>query len=388
MSQHDLNIANDSGALVRADLNLALVALGSMQTGPLASLPDTQPNMLVGDVTSGHIIKRNSADADWDYLMPIDQRVIESAAGIDTYAITLVPAVNAYKEGVVYRFKADVANTGPATLNINGVAAWGIQKFIDGAYSDLVTGDIIAHHICLAMADTTASKFILLNPSQLTYNAPGYFSRLVVKNNATTPDTQIDVDADVVVVADGSTQKQLLTINRTINCAGTGADGLDAGALGANTWYYIYVISKADGTQSGLASLSATAPTMPADYTFKKLVGAIRTDASSHFVLFNQFGRYHWNRSLSVVLNAGTHSGYIAIDISDVVPPNAIKAMLGLFSNGASTVSCDGVNPFYTIDTGGATTSGVDIPIITPQTIYYSTAGTCSVQVLGFELDI
>lgn len=72
-----------------------------------------------------------------------------------------------------------------------------------------------------------------------------------------------------------------------ISTAGTGANGLDAGALGASTWYYTYLIS--DGTTTaGLMSLSATAPTMPTNYTYKCLLGTVPTDASSHLMRVNQ----------------------------------------------------------------------------------------------------
>ena len=48
---------------------------------------------------------------------------IASAVGTDTYAITCVPAVTAYTTGDVYYFKADVANTGACTLNVNALGA-------------------------------------------------------------------------------------------------------------------------------------------------------------------------------------------------------------------------------------------------------------------------
>lgn len=167
MSQHDLNVANSDGATVRADLNNALVALGSLQTGAVGSIPDTQPNMIVADTTSGHVLKRNNADDAWDTLFPIDQRILASAAGTDTYAITFAPAINAYVNGVIYRFKADVANSGTCTLNINGVGAWEIQRRESGgALGNLGDNEILANQLVLCLADTTASKFVLLNPSR------------------------------------------------------------------------------------------------------------------------------------------------------------------------------------------------------------------------------
>jgi len=65
-----------------------------------------------------------------------------SNTGSDAYAITVDPAPNDYDAGDKYTFKADVGNTGPATLNVNGLGAKTIKKF--GSSLDLETGDISA----------------------------------------------------------------------------------------------------------------------------------------------------------------------------------------------------------------------------------------------------
>lgn len=46
-----------------------------------------------------------------------------SVVGTDAYAISPTPAVTAYATGDTYIFKADVANTGAATLNVSGLGA-------------------------------------------------------------------------------------------------------------------------------------------------------------------------------------------------------------------------------------------------------------------------
>src|SRR3990167_2065866 len=62
-----------------------------------------------------------------------------SAVGTDAYAITIAPAITAYVTGMKFRFKADVANTGAATLAVSGLSALAIKKLND---QDLSTGDI------------------------------------------------------------------------------------------------------------------------------------------------------------------------------------------------------------------------------------------------------
>jgi len=64
MSQHDMNIANASGATVRADINNALAALVSNSSG--ASAPTTTfAYQLWVDTTTGKLKMRDAANADW-----------------------------------------------------------------------------------------------------------------------------------------------------------------------------------------------------------------------------------------------------------------------------------------------------------------------------------
>lgn len=64
MSQHDLNIANDTGANVRADINNALGALATNSSG--ASEPSTNsPYQFWADTTNGVLKRRNSGDTGW-----------------------------------------------------------------------------------------------------------------------------------------------------------------------------------------------------------------------------------------------------------------------------------------------------------------------------------
>ena len=71
----------------------------------------------------------------------------------------------------------------------------------------------------------------------------------------------------------------------TINSALTGAGGLDAGSLAANTVYYEHLIyNPTTADAKGLMSLSRTAPTLPAGYTqFARIGGDAITDGSNHF---------------------------------------------------------------------------------------------------------
>jgi hypothetical protein len=80
-----------------------------------------------------------------------------SATGNDAYAITISPAITAYAAGQVFTFKADVANTAAATLNVSGLGAKTIKK---QGNRDLATGDIIAGQMVMVEYDGTDMQLL------------------------------------------------------------------------------------------------------------------------------------------------------------------------------------------------------------------------------------
>ncbi len=114
----------------------------------------------------------------------------------------------------------------------------------------------------------------------------GYLAGFVLSNNASAPASRIDVGAGVA--ADGANSALISGAGATINCATTGANGLDAGALAANAWYHVFVIARADASFACLASLSASAPALPSGYTAFRRIGAFRTDGAASILAFMQ----------------------------------------------------------------------------------------------------
>ena len=74
------------------------------------------------------------------------------AEASDAYAITVSPVPAAYALYQVFQFKANTANTGAASLNVNGLGAITIKKNRD---QDLETGDIEANSIVVVVYDGT-----------------------------------------------------------------------------------------------------------------------------------------------------------------------------------------------------------------------------------------
>lgn len=147
----------------------------------------------------------------------------------------------------------------------------------------------------------------------------------------------VTVTADQVITYDGTVFYDIANVNSTINAATVGANGLDAGAIAAASWYAVWVISGTGG-QAALLSLSATAPTMPAGYTAKARVGWVRTAPSTTNILKTlQYGRKAQyvttgsapNVTLPLITNAvsGTFNDTtytpVAVAIGAFVPPTA-----------------------------------------------------------------
>jgi hypothetical protein len=66
---------------------------------------------------------------------------------------------------------------------------------------------------------------------------------------------------------------------------------LEAAAIANNTWYHFYEIMRPDtGVVDVGFSTSATAPTMPANYTLKRRIGSGKTDGAAQWVAFTQDG--------------------------------------------------------------------------------------------------
>jgi hypothetical protein len=86
----------------------------------------------------------------------------------------------------------------------------------------------------------------------------------------------IDIAAGGAMDATGAYWMTAAALTKNITAAwavGTAAGMLDTGAVG-NSDYYLWLIARSDtGVVDYLGSLSSTAPTMPANYDFKRLIG-------------------------------------------------------------------------------------------------------------------
>lgn len=198
MSQHDHVIDNDTFPAVRTDLNALFAALISFNSG--SSAPSTTAaGMMYYNSSDGWIYQRNAADSAWIKKHPLATAGLigqngaaiyaADAGSTDAYAITLDPAPTAYTTGQIVNFKANTANTGACTLNVNSIGAVTIKKQKD---QDLATGDIKAGQFVSVIYD--GSNFQMVSPVASSTGSPG-----LVRLAGYTPSAAASVDITSVI---------------------------------------------------------------------------------------------------------------------------------------------------------------------------------------------
>lgn len=171
-------------------------------------------------------------------------------------------------------------------------------------------------------------------PPSATVTTPALASAqgLVIKNNAGTPNTSIDVTVTQAVLINTSGLGYFYTGGTsTIDLTSAGAvNKLDTGTIAASTWYYIYLISNGTNT-GGLASTSSTSPTLPSGYTYFMRVGAMLTDGSVHL-----YGTYQKGRRASYTASLLSLGAAGSITYATFFPPTSESAFISSSAAGAS----------------------------------------------------
>jgi hypothetical protein len=101
---------------------------------------------------------------------------------------------------------------------------------------------------------------------------------------------------------------------------GSGSGSLDTGTIANNTWYHVFLIERTDtGVVDVLVSLSATTPTLPANYTKQRRIGSMKTNGSIQWILFSQNGdEFLWD--VPTQENVGLNNTTAALTITTNVP--------------------------------------------------------------------
>lgn len=145
---------------------------------------------------------------------------------------------------------------------------------------------------------------------------------------------------------------------------GSGNGSLDTGSIAINTWYHVYLIKRPDtGVVDVLISTSATTPTMPTNYTLKRRIGSIRTNASSQWVQFTQVGdTFVWLNAVADISSATTASRVLsALTVPTGVSVEALMRVNGNGGGGGSTFTYV-VSPLENDSAPSSTNSTIFMP--------------------------
>lgn len=153
-----------------------------------------------------------------------------------------------------------------------------------------------------------------------------YIRGLELSNNATTPNSIIDVAAGNCM--DSTNTFQMVAANAlTASTATSGAGGLDTGTVAASTIYYVHLITDLQGANppSLVLSTSATAPLLPFGFALFRNIGAIRTDGSSNILKGLWSGSaenrlFMYDAPLATTITAGAATTVAEVPLSGLVP--------------------------------------------------------------------
>lgn len=187
--------------------------------------------------------------------------------------------------------------------------------------SPVFTGDPQAPTPSAADNDTSIATTAFVKTAAAAFFR-GYIDGLVLSTAGASASVSVAAG-----IATDSTSVDIMTVLAAITkttgawAVGTGNGGLDTGAIAASTWYHVHLIKRPDtSVVDALISLSAVAPTLPANYTRFRRIGSIKTNASLQWVKFIQNGEsFVWDVPVNDVA-IGNGPGATAVSWTLSVP--------------------------------------------------------------------
>lgn len=263
---------------------------------------------------------------------------------VGTNALTLTPAANTPTISVYNNLQFFVGvivttNTGAVTVQVNALSALSVYKDTPSGPVVLTGGELVAKDLAYFFYDSSlnsgAGGFHAVSQAGFpTEPCVGTNRRLVgstTGGGTTASWTAVELIAEVNI---GGQAVKGTNLSLSFNGAGTGVNGMDAGAMPTSAQLAIYAIynptTKVWGTL-GYAADGAVAASVypganaPSGYTYSALIWSGMTDGSSHFFAFNQRDR-RIDLTGAQVLNAAAVAAntYYSLSLATFVPPTAL----------------------------------------------------------------
>jgi hypothetical protein len=229
--------------------------------------------------------------------------------------------------------------TGPVTFAFPNVAA--VYTF-PASSGTLITAAVTSLSGGTG-AFTVASPVTVSGTNVLGLDASFFRGYIAGLNGSSGGGNQIVSVLSGVACSDDFTTLMKLSSNYTKTFAawtvGSGVGGLDTGAIAGNTWYHIFLIQRLDtGVVDILISLSATTPTMPANYTVKRRIMSIRTDAGPNVLAFSQNGdEFIWSVAVQDISTGTLGSSATLFTLASIPTGFKVNALLRCSMSNATT---------------------------------------------------
>lgn len=274
MSQHDMVIENQGFAATRADINAALAALVTNSSG--ATEPaTTYAYQWWADTTAGILKQRNAANNAWVDILNLSTGLqspaasqAEMEAGTETALRSMSPLRVAQ---AIAALAGSVQRSYLAGLGMSTAGGSATMSIAAGQASD--SANVVLMNLASSISKTTSAWTV-----------------------------------------------------------GSAVGGLDTGTIANNTWYHWYVIRRPDtGVVDVIFSLSASAPTLPANYTQYRRIGSGKTNGSAQWTSFVQDGDYfRLNTSVLDVNATNPGTSAVAATLGSVPTGVNVQALLNV----------------------------------------------------------
>lgn len=169
----------------------------------------------------------------------------------------------------------------------------------------------------------------------------GLLYGLTLSNNTGDATNDIDIAAGIAIDATNAKFLKLASgLTKRLDAAwavGTNQGGLDTGAI-ANTTYHMWLIMRSDtGVVDVLFSASATAPTMPANYDYKRRIGSIVRSGGAIRAFVQTGDLFLWSVPISdeFTTNPGTAAVTVTLSLPTGLVINSMVTV-GLEANSAT----------------------------------------------------
>jgi hypothetical protein len=162
---------------------------------------------------------------------------------------------------------------------------------------------------------------------------PGYINGFTLSNDATTPNTILDIAAGCAADLTNAAMITGTAFTKKTGgawAAGTNANGMGTGlTITVSTWYHVFAIVKS-GAFDIYFDTSAAAAHAPSGTTYFRRIGSFKTDGSSHILAFVQTGnQITWGTALQ---DLGGNSSTVAALFTLSVPTGVSVLPIGVIT--------------------------------------------------------